>query len=204
MIREFNGSNIRQNHKTDMFNAKDLIDAGNKLGKKMGRAEKLLKNYFATEGYKEFEKALIWDGVSEEDIKQSKTGKNGGTWVHPLLFVDIAMWISPEFKVKALRWIADELTKNRDASGESFKQMNVNLNLHYGDAFNDVTVYKKISNHIAACCGVGTKKNRWQDATEEQLRKRDDIQKAISMFAGEKDTLASCVMTAISKFNSIN
>ena len=80
--------------------------------------------------------------------------------------------------------------------------MNIDLCLHYGKEMEDVIAYKKISNHISSVCNVGVGKNKWQDASEEQLKKRDDIQKAISMFAGEKDTLANCVMTVINKFRN--
>ena len=203
MTRQLGNFEVRQNHKTEMFNVNDLITAGNKAGKLKGRNKKILANYFTTDTYKEFEQALIWDGMTTDEIKTTKTGANGGTWVCPLLLVDVAMWISPEFKVQALKWIIDGLVRSRDESGESFKQMNIDLRLNYGKEMQEVIVYKKISNHIATACGVGVGKNKWQDASEEQLKKRDDIHKAISMFAGEKDTLANCVMTVIKKFKPV-
>ena len=32
---------------------------------------------------------------------------NGGTWMHPMLFIDFAMWINPSFKYDVLKFVYD-------------------------------------------------------------------------------------------------
>lgn len=34
--------------------------------------------------------------------------------MHPLLFIDFAMWLNPAFKVKVLKFVYDELIKFRN------------------------------------------------------------------------------------------
>ena len=37
------------------------------------------------------------------DLKQVKRGKdNSGTWLHPSLFIDYAMWLNPKFRAKVV------------------------------------------------------------------------------------------------------
>ncbi|MBC7407182.1 MAG: KilA-N domain-containing protein [Arcicella sp.] len=36
---------------------------------------------------------------------KANKGVNAGTWMHPILFIDFAMWINPKFKVKVLKFV---------------------------------------------------------------------------------------------------
>ena len=121
MMRPFKDGIIRQNHKTAWFNATDLIKIANKYRTQIGLKEKLIKDYFKTDSTNEFIKEIL-DRENVSEAYSSKKGKNGGTWVHPLLLIDIAMWLSPEFKYDAMSWLQDELLGLRDESGESYKK----------------------------------------------------------------------------------
>lgn len=119
---------VRQNTKNSFFNATDLLNIFNK---KDGTGKRI-QNYLDNEATKRYMVALIqeenlidsnWSEL-ENTIISSKTGKYGGTWMHPYLFIDFAMWLSPEFKVKVVRWVYDNLIKLRIDAGDSFKEVN--------------------------------------------------------------------------------
>jgi len=65
-------------------------------------------------------------------------GKNGGTWMHPILFIDFAMWINPKFKVKVLKFLHDKLIKHRIDTGDK--------------NFNPQTVVSKNCKQIDSIC----------------------------------------------------
>lgn len=53
-----------------------------------------------------------------------KRGKfNGGTWMHPMLFIDFAMWINPEFKYDVIKFVYDQLIQYRNDAGDAYKEM---------------------------------------------------------------------------------
>uniref|UniRef100_A0A6M3JZW1 Putative KilA-N domain-containing protein n=1 Tax=viral metagenome TaxID=1070528 RepID=A0A6M3JZW1_9ZZZZ len=127
MLRDLNGVKIRQNHKTSFFNANDLLDLYNERNNE----NKRLQDYFDNESTKRTKTAIlkeIQNIANQRDLEngliETKRGKNGGTWVHPYLFIDLAMWLSPEFKVTCIKWIFDNLIEFRDQCGDGFKEVN--------------------------------------------------------------------------------
>jgi hypothetical protein len=46
-----------------------------------------------------------------------------GTWMHPYMFIDFAMWLSVEFKVQVLAWVYDGLIKTRNQAGDYYNEM---------------------------------------------------------------------------------
>lgn len=43
--------------------------------------------------------------------------------MHPLLFIDFAMWLNPAFKVKVLKFVYDQLIQYRNDAGDTYKEM---------------------------------------------------------------------------------
>lgn len=43
--------------------------------------------------------------------------------MHPLLFIDFAMWLNPTFKVKVLKFVYDEMIKYRNEAGDAYKEL---------------------------------------------------------------------------------
>lgn len=41
----------------------------------------------------------------------------------PLLFLDFAMWLNPSFKVKVLKFVADQMLKYRNDAGDAYRKM---------------------------------------------------------------------------------
>ena len=112
LTRKMGEFNVLQRTSDGMFNATALLNQWNKYN----GFQKQMSHYTDNASTEEFIKALL----SEENFKERKSvliqtrGKNGGTWMHPLLFIDFAMWINPAFKIKVLKFVYDELLKYRN------------------------------------------------------------------------------------------
>ena len=63
------------------------------------------------------------EGLDVKDVVKTTRGKNGGTWVHPMLFIDLCMWLDPDFKYKALKFVQDQMLRFRDEAGEAYKTL---------------------------------------------------------------------------------
>ena len=118
MKRELFGMDISQKSKTEFFSATDLVKAGNKWrinnGLEIFHLDVWLQNKSTKEFIAELEKQF---GV----IKINSKGKNQHTWVHPFLFIDMALAISPTLKIQVYSWLMDALLKYRNESGDSNK-----------------------------------------------------------------------------------
>lgn len=200
MERSLMGLTVRQNHKTEMLNANDLHIVGNKLRKSRGETVKQINSYFILDSTIELiSEICAIDCLDETEVKLSTRGKTGGTWVHPVVFIDMAMWYSPELKVRILKWVQDGLLMARDNSGDSFKVMMDALTKNFPDEMDDGKKYVAISNAIAAECRVGRGADRWSKATEDQLKLRDKIQNNVALIADLCPNIGSCVKKAIEK-----
>lgn len=180
MKRDLNGLSVRQNSKTMMFNANDLLEIYNANAKKEKRVQKYLDNQ-ATKEYMETIAKDISDnnpnlGELKNAVVHGNRGRvNGGTWMHPYLFIDFAMWLSPEFKLTCVKWIYDKLIVLRNESGDSFKEVSAALRdqdlvrPHY--YINET----RLLNRLVFGNPEGGQRNI---ATEEQLKLMDLLQKA--------------------------
>jgi len=45
--------------------------------------------------------------IEKSQLIDSKQGRNGGTYIHPLLATNLAQWISVDFSLKVSKWIDD-------------------------------------------------------------------------------------------------
>lgn len=121
MVRKMGNFNVIQRTKDGMFNATDLLKQWNITN----NLQKQIIHYTENSSTKEFINALIL----EEDIKERNSviiqnrGKHGGTWMHPLLFIDFAMWLNPTFKVKVLKFVQDEMIRYRNDAGDAYKEL---------------------------------------------------------------------------------
>lgn len=201
MERKLFGGLIRQNHKTGMLNANDLHKVGNAMRKSAELSPKQMGAYFMTDSADELIKEIcLVENIGIEDVKVSKKGKFGGTWVSPVLFVDMAMWYSPQLKVQIIKWVIDGLLDARDNSGESYKRMASALKQNFSNEFSPIKMVE-VANTIAAECKVGIGKDKWQKANESQLKKREKIQDTITMIADLCPNIGVSLNKAINKVN---
>jgi len=186
MIRDLNGVPIRQNHKTGMFNANDLVDAYNK---KNPNEEKRLDNYLKSKSALEYIEYLFeleskslkmsdlkFNPIRPKNVIVTKRGRvNGGTWMNPYLFLDCAMWLDVEFKHWAMGCVHDKLIEVRDQAGDSFKEVNEALAEVYGP--QRPIVYIREARMINGLV-FGGKSNQRNQATIDELDLLTRLQKA--------------------------
>ena len=66
------------------------------------------------------------DNALKERKALSKTcrgKKNGGTWMHPILFIKFAMYLSPKFEYHVLKFVSDEMIRYRNDAGDAYKEL---------------------------------------------------------------------------------
>lgn len=141
--------------------------------------EKQLNNYWKSQPTKDFIASLARsEDCAPKDLTVSKRGKYGGTWAHPLIFVDICMWLSPDFKVAALKIVYDHLLELRDQSGDEYKALcramsDKKMITHKWD-------YARVANEITDDILGDTTSGAWDNATEKQLHDRYDVETFIT------------------------
>ena len=181
MKREFYGTYIEQRTKDGFFNATSLLRfTNNKL-----RQNKGIKEFFKNKNTKEFLSALQSELVVENSIppKLYYVARNQfeSTWMHPYLFVKFAMWLSPKFEVRVIKYVYDNLITYRIQAGDEFKNMCAALqedyiNRHHVKPVNYLFIReaKRINNLV-----FGKPKYRLRNqANENDLHLMNLLQKA--------------------------
>ena len=111
-----------------------------------------------------------------------RRGQYTGTWAHPFLAIKLAAWIDKDFEIAMHKTLFDGLLELRDQSGESYKSMCQAILISYGpfhngeapEIFSQIGFY--IQDQIFGCFSVGV----WENATKEQLGRRDKIHDEIT------------------------
>lgn len=189
MQRQFNGKAIRQHSKTGFLNLNDLMDcylADNPKSKKK------VENYTRLKQTSEFADTiresllqakkqnthnngdLVLPLVEPISVMETKRGKNGGTWMHPYLFLDFAMWLNPKFKLWAMSIIEDKLIELRNEAGDKFKDMMASLKLTGASSPRE---YMKECSMINALVFQSVAKEQRNTATQAQLSLLNKLQK---------------------------
>jgi hypothetical protein len=113
---------VAQRTKDGMFNATALLKQWNEKS----ISERKMANYFLSEKTNDFISTII----ERENLNTPKMvyltsrGKhNGGTWMHPMLFIDFAMWINPSFKYEVIKFVYDQMIKYRNEAGDAYKEL---------------------------------------------------------------------------------
>lgn len=129
MLRPMGCFSVEQRTKDGMFNATNLLDQWNRMVEaNMGNPifkKRSIADFFRLDQTKEFIEALI----EEENLNTQNSaylksrGKNGGTWMHPILFVKFAMWLNPRFEVKVIKFIYDQMIFFRNEAGDAYKAL---------------------------------------------------------------------------------
>jgi len=174
MKRQLMGGEIAQKSKNLFFSATDLERVGNVWRAKNGLSLFNKGQWFASKATQDFIKTL-------EDkygvVKINSRGRNGHTWVHPFIFIDMALAISPQLKIEVYSWIYDHLIQYRNDSGDSYKKMAGALFLKYHNKSRFPAYIESVALEIKKAMKVDT----WETATEEQLKLRDKIHENISL-----------------------
>ena len=172
--RQLLNGNIRQSSKNGFFSVKDLLLVGNKY-----RILKDMKifNYDSWYNSTATQEFILELKKQFGEVIISKKGKTGERWVHPFIFIDLALAIDPTLKVEVYKWILDELIKYRNNSGDSYKKMCGALFENCGNKSNFHRGISKTALLIQNACNV----KDWQTASETQLKVRDKIHENIAL-----------------------
>jgi len=176
MKRKLFGQEITQQSKTEMFSATDLVRSGNKWRIENGLEIFNHKNWFQQKNVKEFVAELEKEFGK---VKISGRGNKSHTWVHPLLFIDLALAISPKLKIEVYTWLYDSLLSNRNDSGDSYKKMCGSLYVHSINKSEYPRYISKVALKIKQVCNV----DDWQKASDEQLKLRDKLHNNIALIS---------------------
>lgn len=176
MKRELFNMPISQKSQSGFFSATDLVKAGNKWRIINGIEPFNINEYFRLKGTVEFMKELQ---NKYGDIKIARKGRSKDTWVHPILFIDIALAISPTLKIEVYEWLFDNLIKYRNDSGDSYKKMSGYLFSHTKNKSNFYKEIADVAEKIKLKCNV----KDWNEATEKQLKYREKIHNNISLLS---------------------
>lgn len=168
MKRELFGHEISQKSKSELLSATDLVRAGNDLRRELKQNNFNMSAWLSLENTKTFIESL------EKEFGQviiKGRGKGHHTWVHPYLFIDLALAINPKLKIQVYKWIYDKLLEYRNYSGDSYKKMVGAIFDKYGNKALFPKYIQECANKIRYTLGV----KDWNSATEEQLKQRDKI-----------------------------
>ncbi|MEE9374541.1 MAG: KilA-N domain-containing protein [Saprospiraceae bacterium] len=169
MKRELFGVEISQKSQSEFFSATDLVKAGNKWRLLNDKSPFVMSEYLRNKGTLEFIEELE---ANFGKVKINARGRGSHTWIHPLLFIDMALSISPKLKIETYKWLLDNLLKYRNNSGDSYKKMCGALFYRAKDKTNFRSLISNVAKQIKFECGV----KNWEIASESQLQLRDRIQ----------------------------
>ena len=192
MKRELLGMEISQKSKSEFFSLTDLVKAGNKWRALNGLSPFDVQGYMKQKSTKEFTQELK---EKYGKVKISARGRGHHTWVHPYLFVDVALAISPKLKIETYEWLFDSLLTNRNDSGDSYKKMSGAI---WGIHPNKSTFHKTISN-IAKTIQLECGCLDWQKANKEQLQLRNRIHENIFLLSDFIKSVDKCVEVSVIK-----
>ena len=192
MKRNLFGSEISQQSKTEFFSATELAKAGNKWRRENGLSDFNLSQYMVSKSFTEFRKELE---KKYGQVVNSSRGAKANTWVHPLLFIDIALSINPKLKIEVYEWLFDNLIKFRNDSGDSYKEMAAAIYTRYSNKRDYQRYLTMVALQIKQAVGI----EDWQLATEDQLRKRDLIHNSIRLLCNVLQDVDSAVRIAINE-----
>lgn len=185
MKREFNDTQISQRSSDKFFNATELLSVYNsKNGKK-----KVIAEFWSNKGTADFMQALADDlnsnvGKSlylEKDLFTTSRGNNGGTYMHPYLFVKFAMWLSPEFEVQIIKWVYDNLIDFRNQAGDHYREMTSAIKHRYIDFYDkspDPLIFQNEAKFLNELVFGDSRSRQRNEANETQLNKLNQLQLA--------------------------
>jgi uncharacterized damage-inducible protein DinB len=181
LTRPMGNFEVFQRTSDGFFNATTLLkqwNANSGMNKK-------LDHYFENKSTEEF----ITTIESKENLhtrnsvyvkSRASRGLNSGTWMHPLLFIDFAMWINPEFKYDVLKFVYDQLIQYRNEAGDTYREMATSIASisKKSEIAENITSVARALNHIVY--GTHEREIRNKKAEEETMRELVKLQIKVS------------------------
>lgn len=177
MQRKMGRFTVEQRTKDGMFNATSLLKQWNgEVDSKDGNSRiKKMNDFIRLDTTNQFMDTIAeTDGLNTKKIVIKNRGKYGGTWMHPYLFIDFAMWINPKFKYQVIKFVHDQLIAHRHSAGDNY-----NVLSSAASKLPDCD-YRQIAIAMQWIVFGTTGKNLRQMATQEQLRQLADIERKLA------------------------
>lgn len=176
MIRKMGTFEVTQRTKDGMFNANNILKQWNFSN----NSKKKLKDYFKNKSTKDFIKTMQSDdefmigGIVPMIKSKANKGDNAGTWMHPYLFIDYCMWLNPKFKLSVIKFVYDELIKNRHSAGDNYKMLSsAGVKLK---GYN----FKEVATALNWIVFNKNAKDLRQSATQEELQEISEIESKLA------------------------
>ena len=201
LVRKMGDFNVLQRTMDGMFNATALLKQWNAVE---GNVVKNLAYFMRLKSTLEFAKTIITEEFSEDFqlephfeksqngdiqqfteykkviyVKKGRSTQQGRTpdeiWMHPLMFVDFAMWLNPKFKYHVLKFVQDQLITYRNRIADSHRKWTDMLQqLGCKDS-----QYAKIQKAMNLAVFGNSYEGIRNFASEEQLLKMSNLENAI-------------------------
>jgi hypothetical protein len=139
--------------------------------------KKILGNYKKNESTKAFINQLKNENIENPLFTGRGSGNKSGTWMHPKLFIDFAMWVSVEFKSRVIDYVLDGLVKTRHDAGDYYKEMCSAILDVYSDFYKQkppAYIFIEEANRIRELVTTKTDRN---EMTEKELSQITYLQK---------------------------
>ena len=166
------GTGFVQRTKDSYFNSSHLLDHYNKNNAQ----KKQMPKYKSNASTKDFIEQLESEGIIKPMISGRGSGESSGTWMHPKLFIDFAMWLSVEFKSKVIDYVLDGLILSRNDAGDYYNQMCAQILTTYVDVYGIKPPAKVFIGEANLIKSLVTNKER-NAMTEQELRQITYLQK---------------------------
>ena len=198
MILQFDDKTLAVEHKTKMGSLTELWAIGNSIRESKGLPAMNMANYLQSPETLELVQAierkygveskcvesreLKKDGrvdTIQSSLIRTKRGRyGGGTWAHLYILLDAASRMDADFKVKMYDILVEgKLLEWRDDSGDSFKALNVVLDLTVVKETGnrpELWVYQTVAKAIKD--NVNPTGGDWNTATYNELKRRTEIE----------------------------
>lgn len=173
MTRRMGQFEVFQRTKDGMFNATALLRQWNESTNN----NKRIQDFFENQNTQAFIAALM----EEEDLKvpnlaylKTRGKYNGGTWMHPYLFVKFAMWLNPRFEVKVVKFVYDQLIQYRHLAGDNYNVLAKSI-----AALPDVD-YPQVARALNWIIFNKHERDIRNTATPQQLQDLDELQRKLA------------------------
>ena len=184
MKRPLAGFVVEQRTKDAFFNATSLLKQWNE---QTGVTQRHLNKYFASSKTVEFIQTIMKrENLNTPKLVYLKSrGRNGGTYMHPILFIDFCMWINPSFKYDVLRFVYDKMLTYRNEAGDAYREL--------ASAMNKICAPHQMKRYMPIL-GKGInyiitnkhdKQLRNEYGTEEKQKEYFELEKQVAMLINE-------------------
>lgn len=119
MLRKMGNFNVTQRTKDGMFNATTLLKQWNKHSGQKKDVAHFFENNSTNELISAIQESENFN--SRKSVFLKSAGRYGGTWMHPYLFIDFAMWLNPTFKLHVIKFVHDQLIAFRHKAGDNYR-----------------------------------------------------------------------------------